>query len=155
MAKSFHGPIVELLPHRPPMQLVDALLDDGDEFARTETTVRRDAMFANEDGWPGWVGAELMAQTVAAWGGLQRRKNAQKVQLGFLLGTRRYECAVPTFPVGARLEILGKLELVSDQGLAVFDCAIFMNGASEPVATAHLNVFQPDDVTEYLKEVRT
>jgi predicted hotdog family 3-hydroxylacyl-ACP dehydratase len=137
------------------MQLVDALLDDGDEFARVETTVRRDAMFVTEEGWPGWVGAELMAQTVAAWGGLQRLKNQKKVQLGFLLGARRYECSIPVFPVGARLEILGKIELISEQGLAVFDCAIFMNGEPVPVATANLNVFQPPDITEYLKAARS
>lgn len=153
MAKSFQGPIVELLPHRPPMQLVDELLADGDEFARAGVTVRRDAMFATEEGWPGWVGAELMAQTVAAWAGLQRLKNQQKVQLGFFLGARRYESSLAVFPVGAKLEIEGKLELLSEQGLAVFNCAIFMNGAAEPVATANLNVFQPSDVTEYLKEI--
>ena len=107
---------------------------------------------ATDEGWPGWVGAELMAQTVAAWGGLQRLKSGQQVQLGFFLGARRYESAVPHFPLGAKLEIHGTMELVSEQGLAVFNCAIFMNGAAEPVATASLNVFQPSNVEAYLKE---
>lgn len=153
MSKSFLGPIAELLPHRPPMLLVDALVADSEDTARVEATVRRDAMFATDEGWPGWVGAELMAQTVGTWAGIQRVKNREKVLLGFFLGTRRYECKVPFFPLGAKLEIEGKLELLSEQGLAVFLCALYMNGAAEPVATASLNVFQPPNVDEYLKEI--
>ncbi len=151
MTKSFSGPVSELLPHRPPMLLIDALLEDSPEHVRVSALVRREALFVTEEGWPGWVGAELMAQSIGVWGGLLRLSRGEAVQVGFLLGSRRYECRVPFFPVGARLEINAVQEIVSEQGLAVFNCTLFMDG--EPVATANLNVFQPPDVSAYLKEL--
>ncbi len=149
MSRSFNGPITDLLPHRATMLLVDALLDDSQEHVRVETTVRRDGLYLADEGLPGWVGIELMAQTVACWAGMRRLERHQNVQLGFLLGTRKYDCQLPFFPIGARLEIHAHLEFVSEQGLAVFVCSIFHEG--QVVATGNLNVFQPDNVDEFLK----
>ncbi len=151
MSKSFSGPVAELLPHRPPMLLVDELLNDTSESVEVATRVRRDALFTTDEGWPAWVGAELMAQTIGVWGGLYRLRMGQAVQIGFFLGTRRYESSVQHFPVGAQLVISAELELASAQGLGVFNCVITMNG--EAVATASLNVFQPPDIKQYLTEV--
>ena len=65
------------------------------------------------------------------------------------LGTRRYECARPFFPVGSRLEIEAREEMVGENGLAVFACRLTLEGAL--VATAQLNAFQPPNVEEYLR----
>lgn len=149
MARTFEGPITELVPHRGPMLLVDRLLDDDAESARAEATVKPGQLFLTEAGLPAWVGIELMAQTVAAWAGARALLAGDPVRLGFLLGSRRYEATRPCFPVGARLEIEARQELVAENGLAVFACRILE--AAEVVATAHLNVFQPSDVEGYLK----
>ena len=151
MPLSFDGPISELIPHRGPMLLVDRLIADDAELVRVEVTVRRDTLFVTDEGMPAWVGIELMAQTVASWAGLRRREINQPVRLGFLLGTRRYECTRPFFPLGARLEIEAHQELVSENGLAVFTCRILLEG--EAIATASLNAFQPPNVDEYLQGV--
>ena len=149
MARSYEGPIAELVPHRPPMLLVDRLLDDGPEHVRVEAIIKADQPFLTPDGMPAWVGIELMAQTVASFAGLQARARNEPVRLGFLLGTRRYECTRPFFPVGARLEIEATQELLAENGLAVFLCRIWLGG--EVIATAQLNAFQPSDVDAYLR----
>lgn len=144
-------PITDLVPHRRGMLLLDELLDDRVEEVRCALTVRRDLLFVTDDGLPAWVGVELMAQTVASWAGLRHLEAGEAIQLGFLLGTRRYEVKVPFFPFGKRLVICARQELVSEQGLAVFICRIELDG--EVVATASLNAFQPPNVEEYLKEL--
>jgi hypothetical protein len=42
------------------------------------------------------------------------------------------------------------MEILSEQGLAVFNCRILLGG--EVVAEALMNVFQPNDVEGFLKE---
>ena len=147
--KSFDGLISELVPHRASLLLIDRLLCDDPESVRVEATVRREGLFVTDEGLPGWVGIELMAQAVAAWAGLRRHEAREPVRLGFLLGTRRYECSRPVFPHGSRLEIEARQELVAENGLAVFSCAIHLDGAV--VATAHLNAFQPPNIDDYLQ----
>lgn len=142
-------PITEFVPHRSSMLLVDRLLSEDREHARVEAHVRRDGLFVTDDGLPAWVGVELMAQAVATWAGLRRREAREPVKLGFLLGSRRYECAVPHFPHGARLEIEARLELMGENGLAVFACTITHEGRE--LARANLNVFSPPNVDEYLQ----
>lgn len=149
MTRSFDGSISELVPHRGPMLLIDRLLEDDAEMIRVEAEVKPGQLFLTPEGLPAWVGIELMAQTVAAWAGLRSREKNEPVQLGFLLGTRRYECSVPAFPLGARLEIEGRQELVGANGLGVFACRLSLRG--ELLATAQLNAFQPPDVAEYLR----
>ncbi len=141
-------PITELVPHRGPMLLVDRVLHDEPEAVRVEATVKP-GLFTTEQGLPAWVGIELMAQTIASWAGLRRREAGDTVKLGFLLGSRRYEVTQPFFPLGARLEIDARQELMAENGLAVFACRI--THEAQVLATAHLNVFQPDNIDEYLK----
>lgn len=144
-------PMESLVPHRGAMLLVDKVLFDDRETTRVEATIRRDGLFVRDGKLPAWVGIELMAQTIAAWAGLRRREAKEAVRLGFLLGSRRYDCTVDGFAVGSKVEVEAKLEIVSEQGLAVFGCQLFQAG--EVLATANINVFQPNDVEKYLKEL--
>ena len=149
MARSFDGPITELVPHRPPMLLIDRLLADDAELIRVEAVIKPDQLFLTEQGMPAWVGVELMAQTMAAWAGLRSVQSGKPVKLGFLLGTRRYDCTRSFFPVGARIEIEARQELLAENGLGVFICKMFLEG--ELLASAQLNAFQPPNVDDYLK----
>ena len=81
--------------------------------------------------------------------GLRSVKSGKPVKLGFLLGTRRYECTRAFFPIGARLEIEARQELVAENGLAVFVCRMFLE--AELLASAQLNAFQPPNIEEYLR----
>ncbi|MGR9105671.1 MAG: ApeP family dehydratase [Gammaproteobacteria bacterium] len=135
--------INELLPHADKMMLLERLIEYEPEFLVTEVRVRDDGLFGNGVTVPAWLGIEYMAQTIAALGGLQRKMAGQEIELGFLLGTRRYQCNVDSFAVDTVLTIDVK-RLIQDQGLGVFDCHIKGKGIK---GSANLNVYQPDSAT--------
>jgi len=132
--------VEELLPHAGNMVLLNRVIDYDEDTMRAEVIVRDGGLFADSNTVPAWLGIEYMAQTIAALGGMKRRLAGKPLNLGFLLGTRRYDCNVDKFAVGAVL-IVAVTRLVQDQGLGVFDCRISAEGI---VATAKLNVYQPD-----------
>ena len=108
--------ILDLIPHRPPMVLLDEILEQGPEHMRARMRVSNDKMFVDVAGnFPAWAGIELMAQTIAAYGGFQARAQGLPVQVGFLLGTRRYESECAHFPPGTELTISVHKLLIDEQ----------------------------------------
>jgi predicted hotdog family 3-hydroxylacyl-ACP dehydratase len=143
-------PIAELIPHAGDMILVDQVLRFSDEDIETSLIVRAGGLFNQADGsLPAWVGIELMAQSVAAYAGCQAQLAGQPVQLGFLLGTRNFQCNVERFPAGAELHIHAHCSLQDDNGMGVFQCLLRGPGIE---AEARLNVFCPPQVASYLQE---
>jgi len=98
-------PIVEVVPHRPPMLLLDRVLSYDGERVVSELVLRPDSPFAEGDEVPAIVGIEYMAQTIAAGAGLSARDKGQPARVGFLLGCRSLTIAVDSFRVGDRLTI--------------------------------------------------
>ncbi len=133
-------PVRELLPHEPPMVFLDRVVAYEETKLTAEITVRRESPFCEDDGMPGWVGVEYMAQCVAAHAGARGRLQGEPPMLGFLLGTRAYKCAVDRFPLGETLTVFAD-ELFSESGLGAFACSI---ETDRPVASATINVYQPD-----------
>lgn len=152
MKVDFH--IDDVVPHAGPMSLLDRVIDFDDDSLQAEVTLRPQSLFAEERGVPAWVGMEYMAQTIAAYAGVQRRLSGLEVKIGFLVGSRRYESSHPYFPLGSTLIIEVTREFQADNGLGVFACSIRgedpMGG--EINATAALNVFQPEDADEFLAD---
>lgn len=143
-------PIADLLPHAGDMILIDEVLRFGDEDVETCLTVRPAGLFSQADGsLPAWVGVELMAQSIAAYAGCQARRAGLPVELGFLLGTRNFQCNVDRFPVGTPLHIKAIRSLQDDNGMGVFECHLDGPGIH---AEARLNVFRPPKVDSYLQE---
>jgi len=141
----------EVVPHRGAMLLLERLLAHDEESIAVEAVVREDNAFADAEGVPIWVGIEYMAQTIAAWAGCRARQLNEPVKLGFLLGTRRFECAGGHFQFGQRLRVEARREFSADNGMGMFACRILV-GAVE-VATANVLVYEPTDIDEFLKEV--
>ncbi|MDG9926692.1 MULTISPECIES: hotdog family protein [unclassified Pseudomonas] len=145
-----HWPIAELVPHAGDMILIDEVVGFGTEEIETRLTVRPGGLFNLADGsLPAWVGIELMAQSVAAYAGCQARQAGLPVELGFLLGTRKYDCNVERFPAGSELRIHALRSLQDDNGMGVFECRL--SGPSI-LAEARLNVFRPPQVASYLQD---
>ncbi|MCE1115964.1 MULTISPECIES: hotdog family protein [Pseudomonas] len=143
-------PLAELLPHAGDMILIEQIDSCDDEQIHTRTTVRPGGLFNRADGsLPAWLGLELMAQSVAAFAGCRARRLGLPVELGFLLGTRKFECAVEHFPVGAELLIHAQRSLEDDNGMGVFECHLRGPGIH---ATARLNVYRPPQPDRYLAE---
>ncbi|BAP42949.1 hotdog family protein [Pseudomonas sp. LJDD11] len=143
-------PIAELVPHAADMILIDQVLAFDDETIQTRLTVRPDGPFNRPDGsLPAWIGIELMAQSVAAFAGCQARLRGEPVQLGFLLGTRKYECNVEHFPHGSELTIHARRSLQDDSGMGVFECTL---SGPDIEVFARLNVYCPPNAADYLAE---
>jgi predicted hotdog family 3-hydroxylacyl-ACP dehydratase len=131
--------ISELIPHSGDMVLIDRILDSDAHTLTAELVVRGDGFICGDDKTvPSWIGIEYMAQTIAAYGGTV----AKQANIGFLLGTRRYNCSVSTFDVGAKLTISAR-KIMQDGNLAAFECQIFGKNVE---VSANLNVYQPESI---------
>src|SRR3546814_4006409 len=113
----------ELLPHGPAFVLLDALHDYGDEHASGHVDITPQSLFFEASrGVPCWVGVEYMAQAIGAYAGIVRRQSGQPIEIGLLLGTRRYHCALAYFAPGTQLTVRAE-QLVHDAGgVAAFAC---------------------------------
>jgi predicted hotdog family 3-hydroxylacyl-ACP dehydratase len=136
-------PIAELLPHAPPMVLLDAVIASEPGKLSAVVDIRTTSRFyLPERGVPAHVGIEYMAQACGAYAGLEARKAGKPIRMGFLLGTRHYASTVSWFQAGERL-VVSVIEVLRQGSMGVLDCRIERAGAE--VATARLNVYQPDD----------
>lgn len=145
-------PMAELVPHSGPMCLLDrALSADGDSLS-AELTICSDSLFAQDGQVGGWVGIEYMAQAIAAWAGWQARERGEAPKLGFLLGSRRYDCSRASFHLGELLRIHVRCQFHADNGLGQFDCRIEIG--TDTVASAALTVFEPANADEFFKEMK-
>jgi predicted hotdog family 3-hydroxylacyl-ACP dehydratase len=142
-------PLDDLLPHRPPMTLLDEVVS----VDLAEGTLV--AAFAGRREWSGnWVAIELMAQAAAALAGAADRAEGRDgpPRPGFLLGTRKLTLDLPAFTVGARYTVRAH-SVFRDTESASFDCAV-LDGA-RTVATATLNAYRPPDVAAFLAGQRS
>jgi predicted hotdog family 3-hydroxylacyl-ACP dehydratase len=144
-------PVSEVVPHAGAMRLIDELVEADGEHCVARATVRATQLFVDDAGMPGWVGIEYMAQTIAAWAGVRERAAGRPPGLGFLLGSRRYACTAPAFPVGSVLDIHVRCALKGETGLGAFDCRILDAANGAELANATITVFQPENVEEFLQ----
>lgn len=151
MTDGEYPPIEQLLPHRPPMLLINRLVQTQGATTVCEVTIGSHSMFLQAAGVPAFVGIEYMAQTVAAHGGYLSYLAGQPIVVGLLLGTHRLETHCQFFEFGqsfhiAATHIWGKHELMR------FRCAITHAASDVSLQRAELNVFKPVALQPYLEE---
>lgn len=145
-------PVPSLLPHSGRMVLISEPAALGENWAESAVRIGEDSLFYRLGrGVPSWVGAEYMAQTIALYAGIGARQAGKDIQIGLLIGCRRYEAETDFFQLGSQLRIHVD-EVWRDNQMAVFDCAIH-NG--EQLAKAQLNVFSPTDTASFLADERS
>ena len=132
-----------LLPHSGPMVLLDRVGAASEESLCAEVRIRPDSLFCHGGGVGAWVGLEYMAQAIGAYAGYSAKLRGEPIKIGFLLGTRRYECRQPLFNIGSVLKVYAKRIFQSENGLASFDCHI--DDENGQLACATVTVFQPAD----------
>ena len=132
--------IRQLVPHAGAMVLLDRVVSADEENLCAEVRIRRDSLFCLDGAVGSWVGIEYMAQAIGAYAGYSARLRGEPLKLGYLLGTRCYQCTRPFFPVGALLRIHVKRVLQSANGLASFECRI--EDEIGQIGSANLSVFQ-------------
>ncbi|MDP2876374.1 MAG: hypothetical protein Q8O00_09335 [Holophaga sp.] len=132
----------DLLTHRRPLLLLDEIQEVSPENCIALAHIDPSAWYADDSGaMPGWFGIELMAQTVSAYSGFQKRMLGEEPRVGFLLGTIKFELPCQAFSAGQTLEIEAKLHFLDESGLSAFRCEIRHQG--QPLACAMLKTFEP------------
>ena len=135
----------ELLPHRPPMVLLDGFKEpsgSGEVEAHVDVTAASPFYEAELGGVPACVALEYMAQTMALCVGLYRRDKGLDPKLGFVLGSRRLETRIPAFRDGERYRVRATCTY-HDEEFGSFDCDIRDSGDAV-VASGRLTAFQPE-----------
>lgn len=143
-----------LLPHSGRMVLIDRITRYGDDFVEAGAQVSPNHILLLDDKLPYTAFIELMAQAVGAYAGIQARKNARSVRLGFLLGTRKLEIFAQSVPIGTHLLATAHMSIQNAGGMGVFDCELRWTDAPETssetlpsdgiLARASLNVYSPE-----------
>lgn len=144
-------PAQELLPHRRSMLLLDRAVAFSKEGIRSVSTVRSDNLFLVQSTLPTWCLLEYMAQTMAMWVHLNAKQTNGEPPIGFLLGTRSMKLFTPTIALGSEIICEARPLLISQEGLAQFECYAKIN--DQIVAHARLNAFEPKDSNAFIKEL--
>ena len=142
--------LAKILPHEEPMILIDDIADYNidERWLKTVVTVREDSLFYDNElkGIDSVVGIEYMAQSIGCYAFFRKKQTEPKI--GFLLGTRLYNNAIPKFELGKTYYI--KVMEVFVAEIYSFECFIY-NDENEEVASATINVYQ--DVDENIREL--
>ncbi|HTL99278.1 MAG TPA: hypothetical protein VL181_10790 [Holophagaceae bacterium] len=131
----------QLLPHRGPAILLDGMKEIGPDGCVATYRVKADDRHLDAAGnLPAWVGLELMALAASAFSGRRNTLSGRPVRVGYLLGTRSFTAAVPSFPVGTELEIEARVLFLDESGPSAFRCELRRDG--QPVAAATLKAIE-------------
>jgi predicted hotdog family 3-hydroxylacyl-ACP dehydratase len=130
-----------LIPHRPPMRLVDRLLSFEDGGGLTESRLPAGSVLAGEDGAVDPVAlVELIAQSYATVKGYDDRVHGRPVAEGFLVGIRKLRIPGKAF-AGDRL--LTSVKTVGTfEGFAVVEGAVARDG--ETIASGTMKLWIVD-----------
>ncbi|MEO7362802.1 MAG: 3-hydroxylacyl-ACP dehydratase [Gemmatimonadaceae bacterium] len=139
-----------VVPHSARMLLLDTVLNADENSLTAAGVVRADNPMNHGGAVGSWIGVEFMAQAIAAFEGCRARERGDSPKVGFLIGARHYKCTVPSFAVGAQLQI-HVVRQYEEGGLGLFDGKIT---GTDFTADAAITVYQPDNAQEFLLETR-
>ena len=128
-------PVAELIPHQPPMRLINEVMAHTRD-AIWCTLSDYNTPFTGSEGIHSCVGIELLAQTAAAFFTIEASDGAE-VRQGMLIASRKYEAAVPLFPLHQPLLIFATpVSPISDTG----------NGHNLVKFRGEIHPFDPDQL---------
>lgn len=140
----------KILPHKNQMVLIDDVLEYNthENWVKTIVKIRPDSMLfeKEQNGVSSIAGLEYMAQTIGAYAYF--KNNMQPPQMGFLLGTRKYENNTDIFECGKEYTIIAK-ENYTDNSIVSFECFIY-NEEKGICANANVNVYVPKTEEEVM-----
>jgi predicted hotdog family 3-hydroxylacyl-ACP dehydratase len=143
--QSGYPPVAELVPHEPPMILVDELVEWSPTQARVRAHVRRGGPFVSDGRLPATILLEYMAQAIAVADGMAGRGNGRR-DIGLLLGVRELNLAVDFVSAGDTLDIHVVQRFLDDK-MASYACEVRRD--DQTLASGAVNVmFSPDKLGE-------
>ncbi len=134
--------MTKVLPHKPPMILIDDVLDYNleEKSVSAIVNINEDKLFFDKsiNGVHSTVGIEFMAQTIGCYSYF--RNDMKPPGIGFLLGSRLFNCNIPYFENGKTYKITAK-EIFTDNKLVSFECLIYND--IDVCAEAVINAYMP------------
>lgn len=142
-AERFDTEIFDLIPHRPPMLLINHIEYIQNSASQAIVLIDQDTPFYEHDqGIPTWIGLEYMGQTAALIAGRQLNQGALKPHLGILLGTRNFSATQAYFKPGQNLRVACEQTAAVGESLVTFHCTIHLLNGKHPLAEANLSVLR-------------
>ncbi len=138
-----------LLPQKSPMILLSGYDESGDDVMRVTAYVDIEASspFCEAEGVPACVALEYMAQAMALVVGRLRAARGLSAQIGFVLGSRKFETFIPFFARGQRYMVTASCTY-EDESFGSFDCTV-SSSSGVLAARATMTAYQPSgDMTE-------
>lgn len=136
-------PIEEVVPHKPPMVLLDRIVAYGKDSVTCEVDIHEGVPFfekaGDQVGVPAVVGLEYMAQCIAAFAGMGARTEGVPKRIGLLLGCRELRLYTDTFAAGETL-VVDARRTWGESDLGSFNCKIERGGRT--VVSGMLTVYQ-------------
>lgn len=149
---TFEGDIADIMPHDPPMVLLDRYVTSDKASLIAEVHITASSPFFEAGlGVPSYIGIEYIAQAISAFNGLTAFSEKRELKPGFLLGSRNVSLKVPYFPVGKTVCVSINVSF-NDGEMAVFDGEISLDG--DVIVQARINAFQPADPMAYIQTVQ-
>jgi predicted hotdog family 3-hydroxylacyl-ACP dehydratase len=99
------GPVSDYLPHRPPMLLIDRIVEVSAHGAVCAATWQPDCVLAVAGRIPASAAIELVAQTCAIFLGVRGERGGAPPQVGMIAACREVTFAVDSFAIGDALTI--------------------------------------------------
>lgn len=147
-------PAIDYIPHDAGMALIENISDIAEGYIECSVKTASSYLFRDEnDKIPSWTGIEYMAQTIAAYAGWMDRKDGKPVSVGFLLGSRNLTLQTDFFE-DETIYIQANL-IFRNEELGSFKCLILSEDKKSILAEAVVNVFQPENIDQFIKETNT
>lgn len=135
------GPVADYLPHRPPMLLIDDIVEWSELRAVCRTQIRPDCVFAIDGAVHPSAMIEFVAQVCAIYVGVRSARSGDPPQIGFIMACREIDFAVDRFAVGDELTITAD-KTFGQKRLAAFTGTVHRGGAL--CATVQLSVIDAE-----------
>jgi len=142
----------DILPHREPMILIDRLTLVESDRLESELTIRPDSQFLRNGVVPVWVGVEYMAQTCAAFAGMESYLRGEAPRAGLILAARGYKAKVQGFELGSQLRVRITPIHRDPLGLNMVEAQITLQGSEEALVESTLTVYEVADLMQFLAE---
>jgi len=131
--------LVDVVPHRPPMLLLDEVVAWDANRVECRVVLRSDSPFVEAGRVASTLAIEYMAQCIAVFVGLEAHQRGEPIPLGYLVGARDISLAPGGFRVGDVLTVEA-VPIWGGQTLGIFQCKVDRVG--EVVAQGSLNVYR-------------
>ncbi|MFT7579361.1 MAG: putative hotdog family 3-hydroxylacyl-ACP dehydratase [Myxococcota bacterium] len=135
--------IADLVPHGPPMLMLDALVNWSPGLAECRLTVSAETPFVTDNAVGASLTLEFMAQAVAACLGYEAYQGGAGVRVGMIIGVRQMTMAVESIAVGTTLSVFAK-RLRGNETLSRFEGEVIDQATRASLATASMTLYHAE-----------